>query len=392
MIARPLAAHSPRAVKEILAARGWDEVKADAAAGALRPAAVELVGLDDATLLALVRHAGQLGLDLITGEDWAIVSGSEARLSALARPWVVPPELGPLAELVGRALPPGPSAHWVIARGSVPLDRPVIMGILNVTPDSFSDGGRYLSPEQALEQAERLLAEGADVLDIGGESTRPGSEPVPEQDELMRVLPIVEALARRHPDAALSVDTVKASVAGAALDVGARIVNDVSGGRLDSEMGRTVARHGAGVVLMHSRGSVSTMARLDHAEYVPDVVSGVREELGQRLDAALTAGVTPDQVVLDPGFGFAKTAEQNLLLCDRLASLLPLGRPLLVGPSRKRFLGSVTGREITERDVATAAACVVAYERGARLFRVHNVAMTRDALAVAHAVRGGGAG
>lgn len=392
MIARPLAAHSPRAVKEILAARGWEEVKADAAAGALRPAAVELVGLDDATLLALVRHAAQLGLDLLTGEDWAIVGGSEARLSALARPWVVPPELAPLAELVGRVLPPEPSAHWAIARGSIPLDRPIIMGILNVTPDSFSDGGRYLSPDQALQQAERLLAEGADILDIGGESTRPGSDPVPEQDELARVLPIVEALVRRHPAAALSVDTVKASVAEAALGAGARIVNDVSGGRLDAEMGRTVARHGAGFVLMHSRGSVSTMARLDHAEYVPDVVSGVREELGQRLEAALTAGLTPDQVVLDPGFGFAKTAEQNLLLCDRLASLLPLGRPLLIGPSRKRFLGSVTGRDITERDVATAAACVVAFERGARLFRVHNVAVTRDALAVAHAVRGGGAG
>jgi len=390
VIARPLAAHSARAVKELLTARGWDEVKADAAAGALRPAAVELVGLDEPTLLALVRHAGQLGLEVLTGADWAVLSGSEARLSALARPWVVPPELAQVADLVGRALPPEPPAHWITSRGNLPLARPLVMGILNVTPDSFSDGGRYLSADQALVQADRLLAEGADLLDVGGESTRPGSEPVPEAEERARVLPIVTALVQRHPAVPISVDTVKSAVAHAALVAGAAIVNDVSGGRLDPEMAATVARAGAGFVLMHSRGTVSTMARLDHAEYVPDVVTGVREELAQRLEAALAAGVTPDQIVLDPGFGFAKSADQNLLLCDRLAALLSLGRPLLVGPSRKRFLGSVTGREIAERDVATAAACVVAFERGARVFRVHNVALTRDALAVAAAVRGGG--
>ncbi len=388
MIARPLAAHSARAVKELLAARGWDEVKADAAAGALRPAAVELVGLDEVTLLALVRHAGHLGLDLLTGADWAVVSGSAARLSALARPWVVPAELAQVADLVGRALTPEAPAHWITGRGNLPLAHPMVMGILNITPDSFSDGGRYLSPDQALVQADRLLAEGADILDVGGESTRPGSEAVPEAEELARVIPIVEALVRRHPGVAISVDTVKSGVARAALGAGAGIINDVSGGRLDQEMAGTVARGGAGFVIMHSRGTVSTMARLDHAEYAPDVVTGVREELAQRLEAALAAGLTPDQVVLDPGFGFAKTAEQNLLLCDRLAALLPLGRPLVVGPSRKRFLGSVTGREVTERDVATAAACVVAFERGARIFRVHNVALARDALAVAAAVRG----
>lgn len=388
MIARPLATHSPRAVKEVLIARGWDAVKADAAAGALRPAAVELVGLDEVTLLALMRHAGQLGLDLVTGDDWAILSGAEARLSALARPWVVPPELAQLAALVGGALSPEPAAHWITARGTIPLDRPIIIGILNVTPDSFSDGGRFLSPDEALAQADRLLTEGADILDVGGESTRPGSEPVPEAEEVARVGPVVAALVRRHPGVTFSVDTVKAGVARAALEAGAGIVNDVSGGRLDAGMAPTVAKAGAGFVLMHSRGTVSTMARLDHAEYVPDVVSAVRDELGQRLGEALVAGLTPDQIVLDPGFGFAKTAEHNLLLSDRLSALLPLGRPLLVGPSRKRFLGSVTGREVAERDVATAAACVVAFERGARLFRVHNVAVTRDALAVAHAVRG----
>jgi dihydropteroate synthase len=375
-------------VREALLAHGWDQVKAEAASGALRPAAVELTGVDQATLLALVRHAGQLGLEVLTGEDWAVLGGSAARLGALARPWVVPEPLGQLADLVGRVLPAELPGTWVTARGSIALDRPVIFGILNITPDSFSDGGRFLSPDAALAQADRLLTEGAHVLDVGGESTRPGNEPVGSAAELARVLPVVEALVRRHPAVPISVDTVKAEVARAVLDAGAAIINDVAALRLDSEMGSVAARGRAGVILMHSRGSVATMARLDHAEYDPDVVTGVARELAVSIDQAISAGVSVDHLVLDPGFGFAKTAEQNLQLLDQLGTLHSLGRPILVGPSRKRFLGSVTGREVAERDVATGAACVLAYERGARLFRVHNVAVTRDALAVAEAVRG----
>jgi dihydropteroate synthase len=302
---------------------------------------------------------------------------------------MVPASLAEVATQVGPLLPADPPTAWITARGPIQLDRPVIVGILNLTPDSFSDGGRFLSPDAALAQADRLLAEGAAVLDLGGESTRPGSEPVPEAEELERVLPVLHALVRRHPGVPISLDTVKATVAAQALDAGAAIVNDVSAFRLDPAMGPAAARAGAGVVLMHSRGTVSTMARLDDAEYLPDVVTVVREELKGALDRALEAGVGADRIVLDPGFGFAKTAEQNLLLCDRLRVLASLGRPILVGPSRKRFLGSVTGREVGGRDAATASACVVAYERGARLFRVHNVAITRDALAVAAAVRGG---
>lgn len=390
MIARALMTHSPRAVADALRARGWDEVKSDAAAGGMRAAAIELSGLDDTTLLALVRHAADLGLDTLTGDDWAILGGTEARLGALARPWVVPAPLAEIAHAVGLLLTPEPATAWHTARGPIQLDRPVIVGILNLTPDSFSDGGRYLEPDQALSQADQLLADGAAVIDLGGESTRPGSEPVPVEEELRRVLPIVEALTRRHPSVPLSVDTVKAAVARAALEAGAAIVNDVSAFRLDPGVAEAVQRGHAGAILMHSRGSVSTMARLDHAEYVPEVVTAVREELRTALDGALAAGVPVDAIVLDPGFGFAKTAEQNLRLLDQLHALQPLGRPLLVGPSRKRFLGSVTGREAGERDAATAAACVLAYERGARLFRVHNAAVTRDALAVAHAVRGAG--
>ncbi len=352
--------------------------------------AIELLGLDDSTILALVHHAGQLGLDVVTGEDWAVVGGTVSRLGALARPWGIPPPLAEIATRVGQLLPSELPSNWLTARGPIQLDRPVIFGILNVTPDSFSDGGRFLSPAAALAQADQLLADGATVLDLGGESTRPGSEPVPEADELGRVLPVIEALVRRHPGVPLSIDTVKAGVARVALEAGAAIVNDVSAFRLDPGMAITVAPTGAGVVLMHSRGTVSTMARLDHAEYDPDVTSVVRQELWAALEQAITAGVTPDRIALDPGLGFAKTAEQNLLLTDQLAALRSLGRPIMIGPSRKRFLGSVTGREIGERDVATAAACVVAYERGARLFRVHNVAVTRDALAVVAAVRGEG--
>ena len=350
--------------------------------------AIELSGIDEAVLEVLVRHGGSLGLDILTGSDWAVVGGTEARLGALARPWVVPPPLAELAVALGQVLTPEQPRHWVTARGTIQLDHPVLVGILNITPDSFSDGGQFLGPDAALAQADRLVADGAELLDIGGESTRPGSEPVPEAEELQRILPVVTALERRHPTIPLSVDTVKATVARAVLGAGAAIINDVSALRLDPLMGRVVAEGRAGVVLMHSRGTVSTMARLDHAEYTPDVVVGVRDELKVAADQALTAGIGADHVVIDPGFGFAKTVEQNLLLLDQLAALRVLARPILVGPSRKRFLGSATGREVGQRDAATAAACVLAYERGARLFRVHNVALVRDALAVAHAVRG----
>jgi dihydropteroate synthase len=387
--ARALALHSPRALREALIARGWDDVKADAAAAGTTPAAVELTGLDLPALTALVRHSRNLGIDLVTGDDWALLAGSMSRLGALARPWTVPPELAAIAEAVGTILTPTPATHWLTAAGPIPLDRPVIMGILNVTPDSFSDGGRYNSLDEALAQADHLVAEGAAVVDVGGESTRPGTEPVPEAEELGRVVPVIAALVKRHPSIPVSIDTVKSSVARAALEAGAAIVNDVSSFRLDSEMAPVAASGAAGVILMHSRGSVSTMARLDHAEYPAGVVQGVLDELRSAVDAAVSAGIAPDCIAVDPGFGFAKTAEQNLTLTDGLAALGSLGRPILVGPSRKRFLGSVTGRDALDRDIATAAACVIAYERGARLFRVHDVAPTRDALAVAHAVRDG---
>lgn len=390
MIVTPLAVHSPRAVREVLRARGWDAVRAEAAASGLGPIAVLLDGLDEPVAEALVRHAGHLGLEVLTGDGWALLAGSHARFGALARPWGGPLELAELAHQLGLSLSPEPATVWQTARGPVAVDRPVIIGILNLTPDSFSDGGRYHSLEAALAQADRMLAEGAAILDLGGESTRPGRpEPVPEAEELRRVLPVIEALTARHASLLLSVDTVKSGVARAALAAGAAIINDVSAFRLDPAMAPLASQSGAGVILMHSRGSVSDMATFDHADYGGDVVGVVVEELRAAVEAAEVAGVAADRIVVDPGLGFAKTPEQNILLCDRLAALLSLGRPVLVGPSRKRFLGAITGLDVGDRDGATAVACVMAFERGARLFRVHHVAATRQALAVARAIREG---
>jgi dihydropteroate synthase len=382
----PLALHSPRAVRDLLRAHGWDAGQAVAAAGGIHPLAFHITGLGQDTLEALVRHGGSLGLDVLTGDDWALMCGSRSRLSAFARPWLVPPVLSQLAVEIGLAMPAEPAQSWQTARGPIALDRPVLMGILNVTPDSFSDGGRFHGLDSALAQADALLAAGADIVDIGGESTRPGrSETVPVETELERVLPVVEALIRRHPTLVITVDTVKAAVARATLEAGAAAINDVSALRLDRAMAPVVAEAGAGLVLMHSRGSILEIASYTHASYA-DVVGEVLAELRTAVTAAGDAGIPMPAVAVDPGFGFSKTVEQNLLLLDQLEALHALGRPVLVGPSRKRFLGAVTGLPLEDRDRATAAACALAWERGARMFRVHNVTAARDALAFAAAV------
>jgi dihydropteroate synthase len=384
----PLALHSPRAVGDTLRAHGWDDGQAAAAAGGIHPLAFHLTGLDQDALLALVRLSGTLGLEVLTGDDWAVLSGSRSRLSAFARPWLVPPALSQLALDVGLAMPAEPPPVWETARGAVALDRPVLMGILNVTPDSFSDGGRFTAVDAALAQADALLEAGAALVDVGGESTRPGrNEAVPADVELARVLPVVEALVRRHPDLRLTVDTVKAEVARAALAAGAAAINDVSGLRLDPALGAVVAQAGAGLVLMHSRGPILEIASYTHATY-GDIVGEVLAELRTSLAAAAAAGVAPGATVVDPGLGFSKTPEQNILLFDRLDALQALGRPVLVGPSRKRFLGAVIGQQVEALDRATATACALAWERGARLFRVHDVAAARDALVLAQAIGG----
>ncbi len=385
----PLALHSPKAVRDALRAGGWEEGLAANAATGAHHLAFRLTGMDQAALEALVHFAGTLGLDVLTGDGWAILAGSWSRLSAFARPWLVPAPLAQAATQVGLAMPAELSAAWETARGPVALDRPVIAAILNVTPDSFSDGGRCADVSGALTCAEKLLTAGASIIDVGGESTRPGrTESVPATEELKRVVPVIEALAREHPALPISVDTVKADIARAALDAGAAIVNDVSALRLDPAMSATVAAGKAGVILMHSRGPILEISSYEHAEYGGDVVGAVIAELRSSLHQADAAGIRSGAVVIDPGFGFAKTEEQSLVLLDQLAALQTLGRPILVGPSRKRFLAAGRGLSVSERDSMTALACAFAWERGARLFRVHEVAGVRDALAFAQSLGG----
>jgi dihydropteroate synthase len=376
-------------VRDALRSHGWEEGLAANAASGIHSTAFHLTGLDQGAIEALVPFAGGLGLEVLTGDSWAILAGSRSRLSALARPWTVPQPLAELAAGIGQAMPAEPAVQWQTARGAVSLERPVFIGILNLTPDSFSDGGHFAEAGAALAHAETLVQEGAAIIDVGGESTRPGRETdVPVEEELRRVLPTIESLVKAYPSILISIDTVKASVARAALEAGAAIVNDVSGLRLDPDMAATVARGRAGVVLMHSRGSVLEIASYTHADYAGDIVGAVLRELREALARAGAAGVGQENTVLDPGLGFSKTVEQNIELLDGLGGLQALGRPLLVGPSRKRFLGAVTGLPVEDRDRATATACALAYERGARLFRVHGVAAVREALALVQALAG----
>ncbi|HEX7336521.1 MAG TPA: dihydropteroate synthase [Gemmatimonadales bacterium] len=376
-------------MRDVLRAHGWEDTLAHTAADGIHTAAFHLTGLDQDALEALVPFAGGLGLEVLTGQDWAILAGSRSRLSALARPWTVPPSLAQVAVGIGVALPPSPAERWQTARGAVALDQPLIAGILNVTPDSFSDGGRFSDVEAALAHTDDLLHAGAAIIDIGGESTRPGrTEEVSAEEELRRVVPVVHALVKTYPDLIITIDTVKSAVARAALEAGAAAVNDVSALRLDPAMGATVAAAGAGIILMHSRGSILEVASYLHAEYGGDVVGAVLAELAEALRLASVAGIGPDATVIDPGLGFSKTVDQNLVLLDQLTALQALGRPILVGPSRKRFLGSAAGVPVEDRDRATATACALAYERGARLFRVHEVGLAREALALAQAMGG----
>lgn len=253
------------------------------------------------------------------------------------------------------------------------------MGVLNVTPDSFSDGGQFVNPDAAVEHGRRLAAEGADLVDVGGESTRPGAEPVSLDDELQRVMPVIETLAAEVP---LSIDTSKAEVARAAIAAGARFVNDVTAMRADVAMADVVAGAQVDVCLVHMKGEPRTMQ--DDPRY-EDVVSEVRAFLEERLEVATEAGIAEARVWLDPGIGFGKTLEHNLELIRRLDEIVAIGRPVVFGASRKRFLGRLTGRPEAERLAGTVAANVLALERGAAMFRVHDVAPTWDALRVATA-------
>jgi dihydropteroate synthase len=257
-----------------------------------------------------------------------------------------------------------------------------IMGIVNVTPDSFSDGGEFIEAEAAIAHGTRLAAEGAELLDVGGESTRPGAAEVPAEEEMRRVLPVVEALvAEGH---AVSIDTSKAAVAERALAAGASIVNDVTA-LSDPDMAGACAERGCGLILMHMKGTPRTM-QVDPT--YDDVTAEVRDHLAIRLARAVDAGVAEERVWLDPGIGFGKTVAHNLELIERIGELRELGRPIVLGASRKSFIGTITGREVGDRLGASLAAAVVGIARGADVLRVHDVRETREAVTVAEAILG----
>jgi dihydropteroate synthase len=270
--------------------------------------------------------------------------------------------------------------EWRCGRWRIDLSRPRIMGIVNVTPDSFSDGGRFFEHQSALAHARRLIDEGADMLDIGGESTRPGAPEVTVDEELRRVMPVVESLA--DCGVPLSIDSSKPEVMRAALEAGAAIVNDVRALREPGAL-ELVAKSECGVVLMHMLGSPRTMQQAPH---YADVMAEVAVFLRHRLQSAIAAGISAERVVLDPGFGFGKSATHNLTLLARLNELA-LPAPILCGWSHKATLGQITGRDVVERIHASVAAAILAVERGASIVRVHDVAATHDALQVVQAVR-----
>ncbi len=262
-------------------------------------------------------------------------------------------------------------------------ERPFVMGILNVTPDSFSDGGQFAG-DVAIEHARRMVAEGADIIDIGAESTRPGSDPISLEEEIGRLEGVLEAVVAMGVP--VSIDTTKARVAEWALDAGASMVNDVSACRFDPAMAPLVAQRGCPLVLMHMLGMPRDMQ--DDPRYPGGVVEEIGEFLRQRLDAVAAAGVDRDQVILDPGIGFGKTVEQNLTIIRRLGTFKDLGAPLLVGASRKRFIGEITGRPVEDRVAGSLVVAVVAADHGADIVRVHDVSETVQALRMLWAVRG----
>lgn len=274
-------------------------------------------------------------------------------------------------------------AIWTTSKRSISLKKPLIMGILNVTPDSFSDGGHYSDPDSAFERARRMVDQGADIIDIGGESTRPGAPPIDHEEEIRRVVPVIEKLSGRIA-CPVSIDTWKASVARRAMDAGAEIINDVSGCTFDQDMPEVMAQTHAGVVLMHTRGKPDTMQRdTTYRDLLGEVVAG----LAKSLETAIASGVSADRIVLDPGIGFAKDLWGNLEILRRLRELGSLGRPILVGSSRKAFIGRILDRDkVEDRLFGTAATVALAVANGASILRVHDIAEMRDVARMADAI------
>jgi dihydropteroate synthase len=347
--------------------RGW---------AALVPDAVLAEGLRHAGLVVVQGPRGSLALGSI-GQIWL---AARSLAEALDRE----PGRGAARELMRRAAAvesPAPGSAWQLPRHRLPEGRTLVMGVVNATPDSFSDGGAHDPIERGL----RLAEEGADILDVGGESTRPTAAPVEAAEERQRTEPVIRELSRRTA-LPISIDTTKAAVAAAALDAGAEIVNDVSGLSRDPEMVR--AARGAALCLMHMRGTPQQMQ--SRAVY-SDLHAEVEQELTEALERARAGGIPEERIAVDPGLGFAKTGAHNLTLLRRLRELTQLGRPLVVGASRKSFIGTATGKAAPDRVIGSVAAAVLGASNGAAVLRVHDVAATREALAVADSVRTSGA-
>ena len=280
---------------------------------------------------------------------------------------------------------PVPSFHKVqCCQKTLPLgSKALIMGVLNVTPDSFSDGGQFIDPGAAFARAQQIIAQGADLIDIGGESTRPGALYVSEEEEIKRIRPILTVLGKRT-NVPLSIDTRKAAVARVALDLGVVMINDVSALQDDPSMAQLVQESGAGVVLMHRQGNSVTMQKAPHYD---DVVSEVKSFLAQRIAMAQSMGISADHIIVDPGIGFGKTLHHNLKILANIGEFLQLGQPVLIGLSRKAFIGELTGKSVGEREMGNAAALTTAVWQGAHILRVHDVGAMNDAIRVAQALR-----
>lgn len=278
---------------------------------------------------------------------------------------------------------PGPARHLGLGSRTYDLNaKPLLMGIVNVTPDSFSDGGLFFDGQSALDQALQLAADGADVIDLGGESTRPFADPVSLAEEMARVIPLIRAI-RQHSDIPISIDTYKAAVAEAALEAGADLINDISALRFDPAMVHLAARTGVPVVLMHMQGQPRDMQVAPHYD---NLVAEVKAFLAQRRDFALAQGIAPDKIILDVGIGFGKTLGHNLELIRRLDEFHDLGAPILLGVSRKAFIGKLLEAAVTEREIGTLGAIAVGLTRGAQILRTHNIKLARELSTVVHAV------
>jgi dihydropteroate synthase len=393
--ARVIAAANPAPLLEEIGGAG----SAPSAPRALPAADMAAVALENVPLplaealkAAMVRAGGDATLHAGPpvpgpGETHLVLIGARCRFEAMGSALAAAGEgLRAIGAEVRLALDHYHRTRFEIRMGARTLavgPEPAIVGIVNVTPDSFSDGGRCLSRSDAVAHARRLVEEGADVIDVGGESTRPGSDPVPEEEELSRVLPVIETLASQV-DVPISIDTRHPRVAREAVAAGAGVINDVTGLQGDPEMAHVVAETGAAAVIMHMRGEPKTMQ--DHPHY-DHLMADIGRYLRRGMQAAVDAGVPEDRLIVDPGIGFGKTLEHNLRVLARLGQLRTLGRPILVGPSRKRFIGELSGVEMpSERVCGTAAACSLAVAAGALLLRVHDVRRVREALAVAAAI------